>query len=159
MIISEKEELKSIIENSKKAWKSVLIKKGVFDIIHPGHIFAIKMFAKEADIVIILTQSDEYTAKKKGKFRPINNQQQRNEVIDGIKGVDYVYSDKSNSREEYIEFLNYLKPTILAVTSVDKEKTKDYSSPLRKEIEFPDKAQPWYSTTEIINKVLEKYEK
>ena len=96
--------------------------------------------------------------RKKWNSRPINNQQQRNEVIDGINGVDYVYSDKSNSREEYIEFLNYLKPTILAVTSVDKEKTKDYSSTIWKEIEFPDKAQPWYSTTEIINKVLEKYE-
>lgn len=66
MIISGKEELKNIIENAKKAWKSVLIKKGVFDIIHPWHIFAIKMFAKEADIVIILTQSDEFTTKKKG---------------------------------------------------------------------------------------------
>ena len=83
----------------------MLIKKGVFDIIHPGHVFAIKMFAKEADIVIILTQSDEFTAKKKGSSRPINPQRQRTEVVDGIAGVDYTYPDKSNSREEYIEFL------------------------------------------------------
>ena len=156
MIISEKEELKSIIEDAKKAWKSVLIKKGVFDIVHPGHVFAIKMFAKEADIVIILTQSNEFTAKKKWSSRPINPQRQRTEVVDGIAGVDYTYADKSNSREEYIEFLNYLKPTILAVTSVDEKKTKDYSSPFWELKEFPDKTQPWYSTTEIINRVLEK---
>ena len=159
MIISDKEELKNIIENAKKEWKSVLIKKGVFDIIHPGHVFAIKMFAKEADIVIILTQSDEFTAKKKGSSRPINPQRQRTEVVDGIAGVDYTYPDKSNSREEYIEFLNYLKPTILAVTSVNEKKTKDYSSPFWELKEFPDKAQPWYSTTEIINRVLEKCSK
>ena len=156
MIISGKEELKNIIENAKKAWKSVLIKKGVFDIIHPWHIFAIKMFAKEADIVIILTQSDEFTTKKKGSSRPINPQQQRTEVVDGLAGVNYTYSDKSNSREEYIEFLNYLKPTILAVTSVDEKKIKDYSSTFWELKEFPDKAQPWYSTTEIIYRVLEK---
>ncbi len=157
MIISNKEELKNIIENAKKEWKSVLIKKGVFDIIHPGHVFAIRMFAKEADIIIVLTQSDEFTAKKKGSSRPINPQRQRTEVVDGIAGVDYTYPDKS--REEDIEFLNYLKPTILAVTSVDEKKTKDYSSPFWELKEFPDKAQPWYSTTEIINRVLEKCSK
>jgi bifunctional ADP-heptose synthase (sugar kinase/adenylyltransferase) len=100
------------------------------------------MFAKEADIVIILTQSDEFTAKKKGSSRPINPQRQRTEVVDGIAGVDYTYPDKSNSREEYIEFLNYLKPTILAVTSVDEKKTKDYSSTFWELKEFPDKAKP-----------------
>jgi len=63
-------------------------------------------------------------------------------VVDGIAGVDYTYPDKSNSREEYIEFLNYLKPTILAVTSVDEKKTKDYSTPFCELKEFPDKAQP-----------------
>jgi glycerol-3-phosphate cytidylyltransferase len=86
------------------------------------------MFKKEADIVIILTQSDKFTAKKKGLSRPINNQKQRTEVVDGIKCIDYTYPDKSNSRQDYIDFLNYLKPTILAVTSVDAKKTKDYSS-------------------------------
>ncbi|MBR4320495.1 MAG: MFS transporter [Oscillospiraceae bacterium] len=55
---------------------------------------------------------------------------------------NYTYSDKSNSREEYIEFLNYLKPTILAATSVDEKKTKDYSSTFWELKEFPDKAQP-----------------
>ena len=156
MIISDKEELKNIIENAKKEWKSVLIKKCVFDIIHPGHVFAIKMFTQEADIVIILTQSDEFTAKKKGSSCPINPQRQRTEVVDGIAGVNYTYPDKSNSREEYIEFLNYLRPTILAITSVDEKKIKGYSSSFWELKEFSDKAQPWYSTTEIINRVLEK---
>lgn len=156
MQISTKEELKWIIDEAKKVWKSVLVKKWVFDIIHPWHVFAIQMFAEYADVVVILTQSDEFTAKKKGSSRPINSQRQRTEVVDGIRGVDYTFQDKSNSREEYIEFLNYLKPTILAVTSVDEKKTKDYSSAFWELKEFPDKIQKWYSTTEIINRVLEK---
>ena len=159
MQISTKEELKNIIDAAKKEWKSVLVKKWVFDIVHPWHVFAIQMFAKYADVVVILTQSDEFTAKKKGSSRPINSQWQRTEVVDGIRGVDYTFQDKSNSREEYIEFLNYLKPTILAVTSVDEKKTKDYSSPFWELKEFPDKVQAGYSTTEIINRVLEKCSK
>ena len=156
MIINKKTELKKIIESAKKSGKSVLIKKGVFDIIHPGHIFAMKMFKKKTDILIILIQSDKFTAKKKGLSRPINNQKQRMEVIDGIKGVDYVYADKSNSRQDYIDVLNYLKPTILAVTSVDAKKKKDYSSPFWVLKGFPDKKKAGFSTTAIINSVLKK---
>ncbi|MBU2229053.1 adenylyltransferase/cytidyltransferase family protein, partial [Patescibacteria group bacterium] len=100
MIVSTREKLKEIIESAKKTGKSVLIKKGVFDIIHPGHIYAISNFKKYADIVIILIQSDEFTRKKKGNKRPINDQEQRVSVMDRIKDVDYVYADKSNSREE-----------------------------------------------------------
>ncbi len=157
MIIKEKSELKKIIDSAKNSGKSVLIKKGVFDIVHPGHIYAIDMFKKEADIVIILIQSDEFTKKKKGPNRPINNQEQRALVMDGLKGVDYTYLDKSNSREEYIDFLNYLKPTILAMTSVDKEKTRAYLNSQWILKEFPDKKKAGFSTTEIINRVLEKY--
>lgn len=159
MIIKNKIELKKIIGKEKKNGKSVLIKKGVFDIIHPGHIYAIDLFSKEADIVIILIQSDKFTKKKKGKTRPINPQKQRAQVIDGIKGVDYVYLDKSNSREEYIRFLEYLKPTILVITSENKKKDKEYLNKNWKLIPIPDKKDFFVSTTEIINRVLKKYNK
>ncbi|MBN2016466.1 adenylyltransferase/cytidyltransferase family protein [Candidatus Dojkabacteria bacterium] len=145
--------MKTIIESAKRSGKSVLIKKGVFDIIHPGHIYAINMFKEVANVVIILTQSDEFTRKKKGNDRPINSQKQRVEVVDGLKGVDYTFADKSNSREEYIKLLEYLKPTIVAVTSVNPEKTRDYTSPFWKLVEFPDKKKPGYSSTEIIDKI------
>ena len=159
MIIKTKTELKQIINNYQKQEKVVLIKKGVFDIIHPGHIYAISQFKKKADFVIILIQSDKFTKQKKGNSRPINNQKQRAEVVSGIKGVDLVYLDKCNSREKYIEFLNYLKPNILAVTSLDPKKTKDYKSKHWELLEFPDKNLPGYSTTEIINRVLTKCKK
>ena len=159
MIITNKLKLKNLIKSAKKSGKSVLVKKGVFDIIHPGHIFAFNMFKKQADIVVILTQSDEFTKKKKGYARPINNQQQRTAVVDGMKGVDYTYPDKSNSREDYIQVLTYLKPTILAVTSGDIKKTKDYSIPFWALKEFPDKKKPGFSTTDIINRIIKKYKK
>jgi len=159
MIIKDKVKLKEIIDSAKKSGKSVLVKKGVFDIIHPGHIFAIKEFKRRADIVVILTIPDNLTQKKKGNTRPINNQQQRTKVVDNIKGVDYTYPDQSNSRAEYIELLNYLRPSVLAITSVDSEKTKAYSSPFWKLIEYPDKQKPGFSTTDIIKRVVDKYKK
>ncbi len=154
MVIINKLRLKKIIDSAKRSGKSVLIKKGVFDIIHPGHISIIDTFKKHADIVIIMAQSDKFTKKKKGGDRPINNQKQRGMVIDGLKNVDYTYLDKSNSRKEYLKLLEYLKPTILAIIPENKQKTKDYSSPFWKLKEFPDKKNRAYSTTKIINKIL-----
>ena len=157
MVVKTENELKDIIAKEKENGKSVLIKKGVFDIIHPGHVYAIGEFTKKADVVVILIQSDEFTSKKKGKERPINHSGQRALVIDGIKGVDYVYEDKSNSREEYIAVLKNLEPTILAITADNPDKSKDYSGYSWKLVEFPDKNMPGFSTTEIINRVLEHY--
>lgn len=157
MIINDKNDLKEIIDTAKQLGKKVLIKKGVFDIIHPGHIYAISQFAKKADIVVILIQSDEFTKRKKGKLRPINNQKQRAEVVDGIKGVDYVFRDTSNSREEYLSLLKFLKPTIVAITLTDNTKTKSYTNHFWKLIEFPDKKEKEYSTTSIIDRIISKY--
>ena len=153
----------------RKNWKILLMRpkknesqyllKSEFLILFIHDIYLLYKCLRNMLMLVILTQSDEFTAKKKWSSRPINSQWQRTEVVDGIRGVDYTFQDKSNSREEYIEFLNYLKPTILAVTSVDEKKTKDYSSPFWELKEFPDKVQAGYSTTEIINRVLEKCSK
>ena len=152
MIVETKEKLKEVIDSAKAEGKSVLVKKGVFDIIHPGHTHAMKMFSEQADVVVILVQSDALTKKKKGELRPVNNQEHRALVVDGLKGVDYVFEDKCMSRDEYRAFLDYLKPTVVAVTAIDEEKTKAYTSAEWELKEFPDKKMPGFSTTEVIDR-------
>jgi len=154
MIISREKKLKEIIEQAQKQNKKVLIKKGVFDIIHPGHIHSINQFKKSADIVIIFIQSSFLTRKEKGEPKPINSSKHRAEVIDGIKNVDYVYIDKSKSMEECLPLLEYLKPDIIAI--VKKRKTKEYDRLYWELKEFPDKNKKIFSTSNIINKILKK---
>ncbi len=159
MIISSKERLKKIIERAKKDNKKILIKKGVFDIIHPGHIYTIKQFKKLADIVIIFIQSDSLTIRNKGNKRPINGQRQRAEVVEGIKGVDYVFLDKSESQEECLSLLEYLRPDIIAIIKASKGKTKKYTRPYWRLKEFPDKKKETFSTSRIINKIIKRYKR
>ncbi|MBU4369619.1 adenylyltransferase/cytidyltransferase family protein [Patescibacteria group bacterium] len=154
MIVSKKKKLKQIIEQAQKQNKKVLIKKGVFDIIHPGHIYSIRQFKKYADIVIIFVQSGFLTKKEKGEKKPINSSKQRAEVINGVKNVDYVYIDKSKSMEECLSILEYLRPDIIAV--VKKRKTKKYDRPYWELKEFPDKNKQIFSTSNIINKIINK---
>ncbi len=157
MIINSLEKLIEVVEKEKSQNKKVLIKKGDFDILHPGHIFAIQKFKEIADIVIIFIQQDSVTTKNKGKARPINKQIHRAKVMYGIKGVDYVFLDTSKSRQEYLSLLKEVKPSILAVTKKDIQKTQDYTNSIWELKEFSDKKLPGFSTTEIIKKILEKH--
>lgn len=157
MIVESKRELKKIIEAAQDAGKSVLVKKGVFDIVHPGHVHAIGKFSRYADITVILVMSDALVKIKKGDCRPINGQRQRAGVIDGIRGVDYVFLDKSKSREEYLCLLEFLVPDVVVITKSDEKKTRDYSGRSWKLVELPDRAGPEFSTTAIIDRVLDKY--
>lgn len=157
MIIKDKDKLKETISSTKRQGEKVLIKRGVFDLLHPGHILVMRMLEKHCDVLVILVISDKCAEIKKGEKRPINPQKQRMEVIDGIKGVDYVFADKTISREEYISFLEFLSPDIVAVTSVDSEKTRTYSRGNWKLKEFPDKRKPGFSTTDIIKRIIKKY--
>lgn len=157
MIVQSKEELKEIIEGEKNKGKTVLIKRGVFDIIHQGHIYIVNELKKKTDVLIMFTVSDALTKRKKGSKRPINEQSQRSQVLCALKGVDYVYQDKSENREEYIELLNFLEPTHLAVTLGDEEKTQKYTNPKWELIEVEDKKVPNASSTAIIEKILENY--
>lgn len=94
------------------------------------------------------------TKQKKGNQRPINPQKQRALIVDSLKDVDYTYLDQSQSRQEYLELLNLLKPTIIAITEENKTKKEAYSNFNWTLKEFPDKNQKEYSTTNIINKII-----
>ncbi len=159
MLVEKIEDLIKIVEKEQEKNNTVLVKKGVFDFIHYGHIYSINKFKEISDVVIILLQSDSLTTKRKGPMRPINSQNERTLVMNGLKGVDYVFMDNSNSREEYIEVLKRIKPDIVAITKDNEEKDKAYESKIWKTVAIKDKRIPGLSTTAIIQKVLDRKEK
>jgi cytidyltransferase-like protein len=141
----------SIKERREKCYH----KKGVFDILHPGHISFLKKLKKYADFVVIFVQSDELTRKKKGKCRPTNPQRVRARVLNGIKYVDFVFLDKSKSREEYISLLKFLEPDFVAILKGDAAKRKAYKTGNWKVVELSE-GKKKFSTTAIINKVIKR---
>ena len=89
MIVSLKK-LKSIVEKLKKQNKKIVFTNGCFDIIHIGHITLLKKAKSLGDILVVGLNSDESVKKLKGKERPIVPQNERAEILDSIKYVDYV---------------------------------------------------------------------
>ena len=72
------------------AGKKVVFTNGCFDIIHVGHVRYLTTAKSFGDVLIVGLNTDESVRKLKGNSRPINNQNDRAEVLLGLKAVDYV---------------------------------------------------------------------
>ena len=72
------------------AGKKIVFTNGCFDIIHVGHVRYLTTAKSFGDVLIVGLNTDESVRKLKGNSRPINNQNDRAEVLIGLKAVDYV---------------------------------------------------------------------
>ena len=79
-VVNEKE-LKEIVENLKKQNKKTVFTNGCFDIIHIGHVRYLKASKQCGDILIVGLNSDSSVKKLKGDSRPVNNQNDRAEIL------------------------------------------------------------------------------
>lgn len=67
-----------------------LLLTGCFDVVHIGHIKLIQFAKTISECVIVAIDADDKIKKDKGETRPFNNQRDRQEFLEAIKGVDKV---------------------------------------------------------------------
>jgi D-beta-D-heptose 7-phosphate kinase/D-beta-D-heptose 1-phosphate adenosyltransferase len=95
-----------------KLKKVVVVTGGGFDPLHKGHIRLFKEAKKLGDVLVIMLNSDEQVAKKKGgTFYP--SQDERKEILESIKYVDKVIIDPGKD-VTCEDALKLVKPDILA---------------------------------------------
>jgi len=70
--------------------KKIAFTNGVFDILHPGHIFSLSQAAREADYLIVGVNSDASVKRLKGESRPVNVQDARALILASLSIVDAV---------------------------------------------------------------------
>jgi D-glycero-beta-D-manno-heptose 1-phosphate adenylyltransferase len=90
--------------------KTIVFTNGVFDILHPGHIFSLSQAAKEADYLVVGLNSDASVKRLKGKDRPINNQETRALLLASLAMVDVVVIFEEDTP---LELITALKPDVL----------------------------------------------
>jgi cytidyltransferase-like protein len=102
--------------------KKKVIAGGCFDLLHYGHVTFLANAKKEGDALIILLESDAFIKKYKRKV-PVHTQQERAEILSQLIPVDYVINlpDIMNY-EEYLDLVQQVKPTIIAITEGDARK-------------------------------------
>jgi len=88
--------------------KKVMV-AGVFDIVHPGHIYLISKASELGDVIVVVAR-DSTVERLKGR-RPIIPEEQRLEVIKNIKNVsDAVLGHEG---EDMLKIVEEIKPDVI----------------------------------------------
>ena len=94
----------------KKNKNKIVFTNGCFDILHRGHIEYLKEAKKLGDILIIGLNSDISVKKIKGENRPINNEEDRAQILLALECVDIVICF---DEETPLRLIKMIKPDIL----------------------------------------------
>lgn len=70
--------------------KTVVFTNGVFDILHPGHLFSLSKAAAEGDFLFVGLNSDASVKRLKGESRPVSDEQARALILASLVMVDAV---------------------------------------------------------------------
>jgi FAD synthetase len=110
----------------EKAMKKVLA-TGVFDILHPGHLYYLRQSKKQGDYLMVLVASDQ-SAEKRGK-QVVFNQRERIQLVSSLKVVDRVMAGQMKVSEG--ETVKKFKPDVIALGFDQKIDEKKLRASLR----------------------------
>jgi len=89
----------------------VVLAGGVFDIIHPGHIYTLNAAKALGDVLVVVVATDN-TAVKMKKRNPIHSQEQRQELVNSLSMVDLCLIGKE---DDIFKTVNLVRPEIIAL--------------------------------------------
>lgn len=89
-MVIKRSELPIYISALKAQNKSIVFTNGCFDILHIGHIHYLEAAKSLGDVLIIGLNTDKSVSDLKGPERPINQQDDRANVLSALRAVDVV---------------------------------------------------------------------
>lgn len=98
-----RENVADFVKKLHQSGKTVVVTNGCFDILHVGHVRYLQKTKSFADYMIVLLNSDKSVRNIKGPTRPINNEQDRAEVLNALACVDYVVMFDEDSPASLID--------------------------------------------------------
>jgi rfaE bifunctional protein nucleotidyltransferase chain/domain len=154
--IKTREELKSKIDEARRAGKVVVTTNGCFDVLHVGHIRYLQQAKRQGDILIVAINSDDSVRAIKGDKRPLVPENERAEILAALECVDYVMIFPEL---DPVQFLKELRPDIHVKGGdyrldqiVEREAVRSIGAELRL---IP--GAPGKSTSNLIELIVERY--
>ena len=105
MKLVSKTQLSQILTKLRNEKKTIVMTNGCYDILHVGHVRYLQKTKTFADVLILALNSDKSVRAIKGEGRPINNENDRAEVLSALECVDYVVLFDENSPAELLKFV------------------------------------------------------
>ena len=153
--VLRRENVAEFVDKLHKSGKTVVATNGCFDILHVGHVRYLQKTKSFADYSIVLLNSDKSVRSIKGPERPINNEQDRAEILCALSCVDYVVMFDENSPRN---LLDEIKPDVYTKGADYNMDTLPEADIMRKnniKVEFIDFVEG-KSTTGLIEQINKK---
>jgi rfaE bifunctional protein nucleotidyltransferase chain/domain len=156
--VIDRSQLASLIKGLRGKGKTIVFTNGCFDLLHVGHVRYLTEAASLGDCLVVGLNSDRSVRSIKDPNRPLIDQEQRAEVLSALECVDYIVLFDEPDPYSLIEAI---RPDILvkgADWSLDKiigaDLVTGYGGEVRRVT-----LVPATSTTDIINRILDRYGK
>ena len=137
-----------IVSKIKSLDQKIVFTNGCFDILHVGHIKYLEKAKEHGDVLILGLNSDSSVKKLKGDNRPINNENDRAQILASLNVIDYVVIFHEDSP---LKLIKLIEPDVL-VKGSDYEGKKIAGEKIAKKLKLI-KFIDGKSTTETINRI------
>ena len=157
--IKSYEEIEKIANELREKSKIIVTTNGSFDILHYAHVNLLEKAKKEGDVLIVLLNSDSSIKKNKGEDRPIIPEKERAAMLAALTCTDYIVIFSEDTPLEILRRIKHHKH--VKGGSFIPERIEEEQNLLSawggqfKNFEL----EEGFSTTNIIDKILEKYGK
>jgi rfaE bifunctional protein nucleotidyltransferase chain/domain len=137
--------------------EKLVMTSGTFDLFHAGHLSYLEQVKSYGDIMVVMLSGDRRIKARKGDKRPIINEGDRARILDGLKIVNYVFFDPSETGLEetdpvHAEILEKLQPDFYVTDGPD---PRFYTLMDMSQFIILERMNPEPSTTSIIQRILE----
>ncbi|GAB6100021.1 hypothetical protein JCM16358_19000 [Halanaerocella petrolearia] len=148
--------LQKIVASKQEEGNQIVFTNGCFDLLHVGHTRYLKEARNYGDLLIVGLNSDASVKALKGQKRPLIPDEERAEMLANLEMVDYITIFPEQTANNVIATL---KPDIYAKGGdyqIEELPEAEVVSSYGGQIELVPEVKG-ASTTEIINKILERY--
>lgn len=98
---------------AKAARTKRIMASGVFDLLHPGHIYFLEMAKALGDELVVVVARDEVVRRTKGE--PLFNEQNRRQMVASLACVDHALIPDEIAAHRYYKTVLEIDPDIIAL--------------------------------------------
>jgi rfaE bifunctional protein nucleotidyltransferase chain/domain len=111
VILPDRREAAAWVRERQKAGQRVVVTNGCFDLVHVGHVRYLRAARALGDALLVGLNADSSVRHLKGPGRPVVSQEERAEVLGGLRWVDAVVIFEEATAES---LLDALRPAVYA---------------------------------------------
>jgi rfaE bifunctional protein nucleotidyltransferase chain/domain len=83
-------ELDAELSDARERGLRVVLTNGVFDLLHPGHLYYLRQAREQGDLLVVGVNADASVRRLKGADRPLVGENDRAELLAALEPVDLV---------------------------------------------------------------------